>query len=273
MSKLIPLIFFTIFVLYAEEDFKCVKGNCFDEYSTQIIGDMIYEGDYLEGYHHGEGTLTAPEGKYSGTFVLSNIINGTFTSSDGLTRYTGGFKEYKYEGLGFIYQKNLNGDERTLEGNFINGDLPNGILKINDVTYKGELKDGEPFGEGVMKTSVGKLEGVFTSYKDFIGVLTEKDGTVIEGQWKNGEFFKSMEELKFEEESEAARIKRENYYKFEAEQRKKAKKEKYDKIYSACILDKSSGVDMRVPDLRNALVKTCEDIANDPSFIDEWKYN
>lgn len=57
-----------------------------------------------------------------------------------------------------------------------------------------------------------------------------------------------------------------------ASERRKAQ-EKYDKIYNACILDKSDGVDMKAPDLRNALVKTCRDIANNPSYLESWKYN
>ena len=57
-----------------------------------------------------------------------------------------------------------------------------------------------------------------------------------------------------------------------ASERRKAQ-EKYDKIYNACILDKSDGVDMKAPDLRNALVKTCRDTANNPSYLESWKYN
>ena len=59
-----------------------------------------------------------------------------------------------------------------------------------------------------------------------------------------------------------------------AKEKSKAEaKEKHDRIYRACLLDKSENVDMQVPDLRKAVVETCEAVAADPSWYQEWKYD
>ena len=55
--------------------------------------------------------------------------------------------------------------------------------------------------------------------------------------------------------------------------REESKNEKKVKtIYNACILDKSSDVDMKVPTIRRAVEETCEEISEDPSFLESWKY-
>ena len=50
-------------------------------------------------------------------------------------------------------------------------------------------------------------------------------------------------------------------------------KQKYDKIYNACLLDKSSGVDMQINSLRRAVIDTCKSIAKDPSWLESLRYN
>ena len=75
-----------------------------------------------------------------------------------------------------------------------------------------------------------------------------------------------------EEKEHQEKLDREREEELKRVTREKAKK-KYDKIYNACLLKKSLGVDMQVSSVRNAVEKTCEDIATNPSWLDEWRYN
>jgi uncharacterized protein len=56
-------------------------------------------------------------------------------------------------------------------------------------------------------------------------------------------------------------------------EQKVADKEKYDRIYNSCLLDKSLDVDMRIGVLRNAVHETCASIADNPSWLENFKYN
>ena len=65
-----------------------------------------------------------------------------------------------------------------------------------------------------------------------------------------------------------------------AEEKRKAKRaveenarKKYERIYNACLLDKGKEVDMSVGAMRNAVQATCKDIAEDPSWLEELKYD
>ena len=50
-------------------------------------------------------------------------------------------------------------------------------------------------------------------------------------------------------------------------------KKKYNTIYNACLLDKSKEVDMQVKAISEAVYKTCKDIAANPSWYENFKYN
>ena len=57
-----------------------------------------------------------------------------------------------------------------------------------------------------------------------------------------------------------------------AEKKERERKDKYDRIYNACLLDKGSDVDMNVSSLEIAVSKTCESIAENPSWLETFKY-
>ena len=59
----------------------------------------------------------------------------------------------------------------------------------------------------------------------------------------------------------------------EAQEQKREEKEKYDRIYNACLLDKSLEFDMQIEGLRNAVYETCKSIADDPTWLENFKYN
>ncbi len=163
---------------------------------------------------------------------------GTYTFPNG-NKYVGEWKDNKRHGKGTF--------------TFANGEK-----------YVGEWKDSKFNGQGTYTyVSGNKYVGEWKfGEKHGQGTFTFANGDKKVGEWKDDNFIKTAEQIKQERLREA-----------EEEKQRIAKKTKYDKIYNACILDKSDGVDMKAPDLRNALVKTCRDIANNPSYLESWKYN
>ena len=95
--------------------------------------------------------------------------------------------------------------------------------------------------------SAGCVEGDCVSGK---GDYTFPNGDVYEG-----DFLKSFAEREI-------RIAKEE----------KARK-KFDKIFAACVLDKSSNVDLQVRDTKEVEKKSCKSIAEDPSLFEIWKYD
>jgi hypothetical protein len=96
---------------------------------------------------------------------------------------------------GLYYYVN-NGKPYYYIGEFLDNDYSGkGTLSYvsnagNDCIHTGDFKNGEPNGKGKVTYANGKLvyEGGFKSWKyDGYGKLTA-DGTVQEGQWKNGVF-------------------------------------------------------------------------------------
>ena len=78
------------------------------------------------------------------------------------------------------------------------------------------------------------------------------------GIWGNDEYLGTVAEIKQKKHTEAVA-------------KAKAKK-KYDKIYNACILDKSEDGDMDVATVVVAVKESCEEIARDPSWLQKLKY-
>ena len=122
--------------------------------------------------------------------------------------------------------------------------------------YVGEVRDGERNGQGTYTWSNGeKYVGQFyDGRRAGLGTYTWADGTVKEGIWRDGEFVSTHAEYKQEQL---------------VQQKKKAK---YKKIYTACLLDKSSSVDMQVSSIRIAVKETCKSIAKKPSWFESLKY-
>lgn len=104
----------------------------------------------------------------------------------------------------------------------------------NGNTYTGEWVSNDKYGKGT---------------------YTWANGNKQTGYYVDGEYMGTVE--KWEKDKEIAR----------------ANKNKYAKIYSACILDKSSDVDMQVKEIQKSVKKVCSLIAEKPSFIENWKYN
>ena len=115
-------------------------------------------------------------------------------------------------------------------------------------------------GKGTLTWGKGDLEGnVYEG--DFVdglrtgkGTLTYASGTIEEGYYLDGNLVETLAEREL------------------AEKKERERKDKYDRIYNACLLDKSSSVDMQISSLEVAVKKTCESIAENPSWLETFKY-
>jgi hypothetical protein len=126
-------------------------------------------------------------------------------------------------------------------------------LGFNSISFDGEFKNGVLNGQGtatyadgseyVGEWRNGRMEGQ--------GTLTSPDGTVQKGFWQNDVFFGTKDKWNIEEK----------------------KRITYQRIYNACLLDKSSDVDMQVSSLERAVKDTCKSIAKKPSWLENLRYD
>ena len=148
-------------------------------------------------------------------------------------------------------------------------------------TYVGEYKDGKWHGQGTLTFASGdKYVGEFQDNKYHgQGTYTVANGDKYVGEYQDGKRH-GQGTLTFAGGETQTGVWENNSYlgtKAELDAKRKAKeeaKQKYERIYNACLLDKSSDVDMQVSSLRIAVEETCEAIAEEPSWYEEnWKYN
>jgi antitoxin component YwqK of YwqJK toxin-antitoxin module len=125
------------------------------EYSPNIKGAVIYEGEFVDGYYEGEGVLN---------LVSSNSPIKNQNS------YTGTFKNGVYHGL----IKHMVNDFKQLEINYKDGKQHGSHKQYNEqgyVTIEQTYKDG-------------KQDGLYTSYTG--GTQTKAPWKQVESYYKNG---------------------------------------------------------------------------------------
>ena len=209
-------------------------------FSSVSYGQGCTSGDCSSG----QGTYTFANGdKYVGSFKDGKITGqGTYTFSNG--KYVGEFKDNQHKGQGTY--------------TFNNGNK-----------YVGEWKDSQQNGQGTFTWANGdKYVGEFIdNERNGQGTLTfaNRIKTVV-GVWENNTYFGTKSAWDEKEKERKAQAERERLA-------REAARKKSDKIYNACLLDKSAGIDMQASSLRRAVQETCESIAEDPSWLDNWKYN
>ena len=166
----------------------------------------------------------------------------------------------------------------------ISGDCSSGqgtYIFANGDKYVGSFKDGKITGQGAYNYSNRtRYVGSFKDNKrNGQGTYTFANGDVKEGIWENDRYIGTQDQINARDrereriqnarDRERERIKKESIERQAREEEKK----KYDKIYNACLLEKSSGIDMQVSSLSRAVEDTCKSIAENPSWLDNWKYN
>lgn len=111
----------------------------------------------------------------------------------------------------------------------------------NGDVYEGDYYDGRPHGQGKM---------------------TYASGLVEEGTFKDGIFVETEADVERKEKQRIALLEKE-----------RAAQAKYKRIFNACLLDKSSGLDMQVKSIEAAVMATCGAMNEDPSWLESLQYD
>ncbi len=148
----------------------------------------IYNGEFLQGRMHGEGTFTYDNGdEYKGDFIKDlRHGNGSFNRKNNY-KYKGEFFEDKMHGKGtFTYA-----DRRVYVGDFVSDKFHGiGTMSYSDGKYVGEWRDDIRHGQGTYIWPSGdKYVGDFVN-GDFNGAGTKTcvNGDILTGTWVNGQF-------------------------------------------------------------------------------------
>lgn len=138
-----------------------------------------YEGGFLQGRYHGEGTLYSPNGEklYEGAFQNGLYDGPGALYAAGKALYRGQFAQGLYNGLGTLYQ----GEEKLYEGSFLDGRYDGeGTLygKDGELIYTGGFRRGGYDGQGVELSPDGEklYEGGFRNG------LRDGEGTLYSGK-------------------------------------------------------------------------------------------
>ena len=143
---------------------KCLKGNCFNGYSICIFpSGAKYEGEFLDGYLHGKGTIFFTNGdQYSGRWVRHyREGEGKLVFANG-DEYQGEFRKNKFHGEGAMAYQNGN-------------------------RYQGTWENNQPHGYGEFSFANGnRYEGTFQEgRREGLGTLYYADRSRYEGEWSD----------------------------------------------------------------------------------------
>lgn len=146
------------------------------------IQTSSYEGEYVNGFKHGQGTFTFSDGStYIGEFQ-NNSISGYgkyeyYSTSENhyfCIIYNGEFKDGDFHGQGRLERIIGNGIKVIYEGAFQEGKRHGyGMLDDQDIIYKGGWKHGKKEGVGRIEFKKDEVQG-------------------YSGYWKNDEFVKEI---------------------------------------------------------------------------------
>ena len=160
---------------------------------------------------------------------------------------------------GPVYEGDWQKGHRTGKGKMT---WPNGDV------YEGDWQKGHRAGKGKYTWPNGDVyEGDWQkNQRTGKGKMTYASGGVKEGVFQDGTFLGTEAEVERKEKRRLAQLEVERIL-------KAAAKAKFQKIFNACLLDKSSGMDMQVKSIEAAVKATCEAIAEDPSWLESLQYD
>lgn len=149
-------------------------------------GGDLYAGNWKEDQRHGEGIYIWADGtKYEGQWKEGKREGfGSVVWPDG-RRYEGEYKDGKMSGKGTfcwpdgsVYVGEYKDGKRHGEGTYTYSTMMGGV-------YTGQWRNGMRDGWGKLVKNDGEMyQGVWKFNCPFGGVLTKKDGTVIEKFWR-----------------------------------------------------------------------------------------
>jgi len=196
--------------------------------------------------------------------VGEGCTKGKYTYPNGDV-YEGEFRYGRRSGKGKLTYANGDVYEGDWENNAING--KGKVTYAGGSVYEGGYKDGKRHGKGKYTWAFGGYEGEYRNgQRNGKGVATDASGLVKEGIFKDGKYLGTVAEVEKKEEQRLAELERERVAKAAAQA-------KFQKIFNACLLDKSSGLDMQVKSIEAAVKATCETIAEDPSWLESLQYD
>jgi hypothetical protein len=245
----------------------CRVGDCRNGFGVEehTSGDWIYEGTFFRGKRTGKGKITWANGTvYEGDWVEGERTGkGKYTWATGNV-YEGDWVKRKATGKGKITW--ANGD--VYEGDWVESERT-GKGKITWATgnvYEGDWVEGERTGNGKYTWPSGSVyEGDWVdSQRMGKGKYTSASGSTETQYWLNGEQITKKawavhlkeEEAKLERQAEIDRA-----------------REKRWRIYDACIVDKSKGLEKASASVKSSVRSLCNAIADDPSWLESIKYD
>ena len=134
-------------------------------------------------------------------------------------------------------------------GDCVEGDCFNGKGKYtlaNGSVYEGDWKADQRTGKGKFTQADGSVyEGDFLNdQRTGKGKITFANGLVARGVFQDGEYLGTI-----------------------------AEEERNQRIFNACLLDKSFGLNMQVKSIEAAVKARCEAIADNPSWLESLQYD
>jgi hypothetical protein len=178
--------------------------------------------------------------------ISGNCINGQSTITYDGGKYVGEYKDGKWHGQGTLTSANGTKYVGEFKDDAFNGQ---GTFTYPDGTkYVGEFKDNNYNGQGILTYPDGsEYVGEFKDDKRHghgTHTLPPPWGNVEAGIWEKDNFIETFED-----------------------------KSRRERIYNACILDESDGVDMSIRSLEMAVRETCTEISKNPSWLDGFRYD
>ncbi len=185
------------------------EGRVTGKFIMQIPREnLVYEGDLLDGYMHGQGTLTAQTYVYTGGFKDRYFEGkGKITYTNGIV-YEGGFSEGIYNGLGVFLGEDGSRYEGQFKDNYYHGEGK--IVYANGSVYQGGFSEGVYQGHGRYSLDDSWYEGTYVAgelsgqaeyvdsqgnyYKGEANVwqpsgkgqFTQADGVILKGAFEYG---------------------------------------------------------------------------------------
>ena len=176
---------------------QCLSGDCENGQGVYTWGSGDkYEGGFMDGLFHGQGTHTYGNGQWEGDKYVGEYKNGnmhgqgTYIYASG-DKYEGKFKDGNWNGYG-TYTYGIGGnEEEKYVGEFKDGQMHGqGTYTYSDKkNYVGEWMKGQMHGQGTFTWADGdKYVGEYKDGKqDGQGTYTYTDGEKYRGQYKNGQ--------------------------------------------------------------------------------------